>query len=79
MITFHFFGDNMNEISLIGDHITLGQLLKLVGIASTGGEAKMYLEAHNTLVNGEPEDRRGRKLRAGDTVKLSDGREIRVA
>lgn len=56
-----------------GEFITLGQLLKVLGIAMTGGEAKFQLEDGEYLVNDEPETRRGRKLRPGDTVTFPDG------
>lgn len=59
-----------------GEFITLGQLLKVLGIAMTGGEAKLQLEEGEFQVNGEPETRRGRKLRPGDTVTFPDGAEL---
>ena len=67
----------LREIPLRGDHITLGQLLKLVGMAGTGGDAKRFLEEMAVLVNGETESRRGRKLRKGDEVKWN-GESIRI-
>jgi ribosome-associated protein len=60
----------LNEIAIRGEYITLGQLLKLVGEVRSGGTAKDYLIDETPLVNGEPEKRRGRKLRPGDTVEL---------
>ena len=66
----------MEEFIIRGEYITLGQLLKVVGAIGSGGEAKPYLEAGGVTVNGEPEARRGRKLRPGDTVRLADGREL---
>jgi ribosome-associated protein len=54
----------------VRDYITLGQLLKVVGEISSGGEVKSYLAQETPLVNGEPENRRGRKLRAGDIIQL---------
>ena len=59
-----------------GEFITLGQLLKVLGIAMTGGEAKLQLEEGGFLVNDEPEARRGRKLRPGDTVTFPDGSDL---
>ena len=59
-----------------GEFITLGQLLKVLGIAMTGGEAKLQLEEGEFQVNGEAETRRGRKLRPGDTVTFPDGAEL---
>ncbi len=61
-----------------GEYITLGQLLKLVGEVQSGGDVKEFLSAHPPLVNGEPESRRGRKLRPGDTVRLKETGEVRL-
>ncbi len=65
-------------VAIHSETIRLGQLLKLAGIVDSGGEARALLEAEPALVNGEPESRRGRQLRAGDTV-FADGRELMVA
>ena len=61
-----------------GDHITLGQLLKVAGIIGTGGEAKYYLSETVVIVNGEPEQRRGRKLRPGDLIKAPGAVPVRL-
>ena len=58
------------EFGVRGEYITLGQLVKMVGVADTGGEAKSYIGSAAIRVNGEPENRRGRKLRPGDVVHL---------
>jgi ribosome-associated protein len=58
--------------------IRLGQLLKLAAIVDSGGELKALLADTEVLVNGEPEDRRGRQLHRGDVVRLGD-EELRVA
>ena len=50
------------------EYITLAQLLKMAGVIGTGGEAKYYLAETAVMVNGEPEQRRGRKLRPGDLI-----------
>ena len=50
------------------EFITLGQFLKAVNVIGTGGEAKFYLAENVVKVNGEPEQRRGRKLRPGDLI-----------
>ncbi len=65
-----------NEFRLRKPVITLGQLLKSIDLISSGGQAKWYLANNEVLVNGEPEGRRGRKLRAGDTVTLPDKQVI---
>jgi ribosome-associated protein len=50
------------------DPITLAQFLKLMGVASTGGQAKILVQSGEVQVNGETETRRGRKLTNGDRV-----------
>ena len=55
------------------EFITLGQFLKEVDEIPSGGMAKWYLQEHVVLVDGEVENRRGRKLRAGTMVELPDG------
>lgn len=62
----------MESIPITNTYITLGQLLKHRGVIDTGGAAKWYLAQHIVYVNGEQENRRGRKLYEGDTIKLSD-------
>ena len=50
--------------------ITLGVLLKIAGIIDTGGQAKFFLAENTVLVNGEEENRRGRKLYHGDLIQV---------
>lgn len=50
--------------------IKLDQFLKLVGIAQTGGQAKLMIQRGDVLVNGMLETRRGRKLVSGDSVTV---------
>lgn len=57
--------------------IRLGQLLKLAGLADSGGEAGELVQDGEALVNGEVETRRGRQLRAGDVVAVA-GETVRV-
>ena len=51
------------------EYITLGVLLKLAGIIDTGGQAKFFLSENIVLVNGEEDNRRGRKLYRGDQIQ----------
>ena len=60
------------QIEIRGEYITLGQLLKLAGLIGTGGEARDFLSEAEITVNSEPDNRRGRKIRPGDTVKVGD-------
>ena len=50
--------------------ITLGILLKITGVIDTGGQAKFFLSENTVLVNGEEENRRGRKLYHGDSIQV---------
>lgn len=54
--------------------IKLDQFLKLADVVQSGGEAKHLIKSGAVFVNGEEELRRGRKLRAGDTVTV-DGED----
>lgn len=60
------------KIKLETEFITLGQLLKDEGVIATGGQAKWFLRENPVLVNGSPEDRRGKKLHSGDVVVVGD-------
>jgi ribosome-associated protein len=62
----------MREVSISGDGIRLGQLLKLADAVDTGADVKPLLAAGAVRVNGEPEDRRGRQLVRGDVVSIGD-------
>ena len=52
------------------DYMTLQALLQVGGIIQTGGMAKAYLESNPVKVNGESENRRGRKLYPNDVVQV---------
>ncbi|HOO43792.1 MAG TPA: S4 domain-containing protein YaaA [Bacillota bacterium] len=62
----------MKRISIVTEYITLGQLLKLVNLIGSGGEAKIYLANNVVYVNGEKDTRRGRKIYPGDRVKFGN-------
>lgn len=57
------------DVAIAGDMIRLGQLLKLAGVADTGGEARELVQEGAVSVNGEVELRRGRQLHRGDVVE----------
>ena len=65
------------EVPISGKTIRLGQLLKFAGVLDAGGEAKALLANGTVTVNGEPEQRRGRQLAAGDLVRVGE-LELRV-
>lgn len=58
------------DYKLFTEFITLQALLKETGIIQSGGAIKGFLADHTVLVNGEPENRRGKKLRLDDVVEL---------
>lgn len=52
----------MKQVTISTEFVTLGQFLKLANLIQTGGEAKFYLQEHEVKINGEFDNRRGRKL-----------------
>jgi ribosome-associated protein len=64
----------LREVPIRDETIRLGQLLKLVGTIDSGSEAKTFLAVESVWVNEEREERRGRQLRAGDTVRVGEQR-----
>lgn len=66
----------MKKVIIDRPFITLGQLLKEEAIIPTGGAAKWYLKENTVLVNGDADDRRGRKLYPGDEVTLPDSGKL---
>ncbi|MGE5675766.1 MAG: S4 domain-containing protein YaaA [Mycobacterium leprae] len=60
-------------IAISTEYITLDAFLKWVSVVQSGGEAKTLIASGAITVNGEPEVRRGRKLRPGDRVQCPDG------
>jgi len=64
------------KFKIEGDYIELIQLLKALGIAQTGGHAKMIVEDGDVIRNGEVELRKRAKLIPGDIVEIGD--EIRI-
>lgn len=66
----------MDEIDFVlrGDHIALDALLKATGLADSGGRARALITEGAVLVDGQPESRKTRKLRAGMRVSLGDVR-----
>ena len=68
----------IHHFQLQGEFIELNVLLKLLGLAPSGGAAKAMVAAGAVAVDGEIETRTRRKLRPGQRVRLAD-EEIRIA
>ena len=67
----------MEEIKSRDEVIKLGQILKIAEMVQDGVEAKYVITDGLVKVNGEVDDRRGRKVYEGDIVSY-DGKEIKV-
>ncbi|GAB4427660.1 MAG: hypothetical protein Kow0031_07720 [Anaerolineae bacterium] len=57
--------------------IQLDQFMKVTGLVSTGGQAKLVIQGGEVLLNGVVETRRKKKLRHGDRVTFA-GRTMEV-
>jgi ribosome-associated protein len=68
---------NTQEFTLRGEHVALCDLLKLTGIADSGGQGKLMIANGEVSVDGKPESRKTAKIRAGQTVRCL-GQTIRV-
>ncbi|CAH0217980.1 hypothetical protein SRABI76_02435 [Microbacterium oxydans] len=69
--------DAIDDISIGGDMIRLGQFLKFSGLLDSGGDAKEVVIDGYVTVNDEVDRRRGRQLHDGDLVTF-EGRTVRV-
>jgi S4 domain protein YaaA len=70
----------LEETIVISDtFITLGQALKEAAVIDSGGQAKWFLSEVPVWVNGEQEQRRGRKLYPGDYVTIDEIGTINIA
>ncbi len=56
------------EFVLSRGHVELCQLLKLAGIAQSGGAGKHLVAAGEVSVDAKPENRKAAKIRAGQSV-----------
>ena len=65
------------EFELDREHVELNQLLKLSGVADSGGQGKAIVASGAVTVDGEVELRKTAKIRAGQVVRVEDI-EIRV-
>lgn len=66
----------MEILNLKDDFIKLGQALKAAGFCESGVDAKFAIQDGLVKVNGEVEERRGRKLYNGDIVEF-EGKQLK--
>lgn len=57
---------------LNAEYIDLCNLLKLSGLAESGGQGKLLVAAGQVQVDGLPESRKTAKIRAGQVVQCLD-------
>jgi len=67
----------MLELTLRGEFIELDKLLKAMGLAESGGRARLAVAAGEVTVDGQVELRKTAKIRAGQVVAF-DGQQVRV-
>ena len=60
------------EYKLFEEFMTLQSLLKDLGIIQSGGAIKSFLSNHLVYFNGELGNRRGKKIRIGDSIEIPD-------
>jgi ribosome-associated protein len=68
----------MQTLEIETEYITLGQLVKFAGFVGTGGEVKTFLAETEIAVNGESDNRRGRKIYPGDRVTFAEQETVLV-
>ena len=64
------------QFQLRGENVRLCDLLKLAGIAESGGQGKQLVAAGEVTVDGQPESRKSARIRAGQVVEC---RGVRIA
>jgi len=68
---------SFHEFRLEGEYVELNLLLKLTGLAASGGEGKHFVADGLVSVDGTVELRKTYKVRAGQVVKFVDpGRSV---
>ena len=67
----------MKEVEVSKEPIELYKLLKLAGMAESGGEAKSVIAEGQVLVNGEIETRKRKKIVSGNIVEFRE-EKIRI-
>ena len=60
----------MEDIKIEEEYIKLGQFLKYVDLVSSGGEIKSFLYENIIIINGQEDNRKGRKIYKGDIVEV---------
>ena len=67
------------QFQLNNEHIRLCDLLKLAGVADSGGQGKHLVAEGLVTVDGRPESRKTAKIRAGQTVECRGAKIVVLA
>ena len=67
-----------NDIMIHTDYIQLGKFLKLADIVDSGGSVKYFLADFTVLINGESDQRRGRKLYPNDIIEVEEFGKFKI-
>jgi ribosome-associated protein len=62
------------EFAVRGEHVELCQLLKLTGLANSGGQGQLMVADGMVKVDGKAESRKRAKIRPGQVVECFDSR-----
>ena len=68
----------VTQVPVHTEYIKLDSFLKLAGACMTGGEAKLLIQEGAVSVNGAVCTMRGKKIHAGDVVRIGDDVELTV-
>ncbi|BAM46135.1 S4 domain-containing protein YaaA [Amphibacillus xylanus] len=66
------------KIQIKTDYIQLGQFLKLANIVDSGGSVKYFLNDYAVFVNGDQDQRRGKKLYPGDIIEVEEVGQFQI-
>jgi len=69
---------NVEEVTIETEYIQLGQFLKLANIVESGGSVKFFLADFAVLINGERDQRRGKKLYPNDLIEIEEVGSFRI-
>ncbi len=59
------------KVKITTEYITLGQLIKFVGLIDNGSLAKIFVNENKCFVNGEICNQRGKKLYPGFLISIN--------
>jgi len=65
------------DVEIREEPIELYKVLKIAGLAASGGEAKFMVSEGKVSVNGEVETRKRKKIGVGDEIEFG-GERLRV-